>query len=153
MTWQTIGFEKNKKLFESILQDGSFGHAYIFSGQEMIGKRTFAIELANMVTESSAPNVLFVDAANSESGQTIAIEEVRKVKNFLSLSSYAGKHKFVIVDDAHLMTIEAQNALLKILEEPSASSVLILVTASPEALLPTIFSRCQETAFSPHPHQ
>ena len=166
MVWQTVGFEKNKKLFENAMKDGSLIHAYLFSGQEMIGKRTFAIELASLVTRLrgstskyleveplSNPDILVVNAASSESGQTIAIEEIRKIKIFVFFRPYASSRKFIIIDDAHLMTVEAQNALLKILEEPSASSILVLVTAYPEALLPTINSRCQEIKFFPHPRR
>jgi len=158
MIWKTVGFDKNKKLFERAVKDGSFGHAYIFSGQGMIGKKTFALELASQILDSpyleaqplSNPDILFVNSAGSESGQSIAIEEVRKIKNFISFRPHNAAYKFVIIDDADSMTIEAQNALLKILEEPSASSILILITAYPEALLPTVFSRCQQLEFFPH---
>lgn len=155
MTWQTLGFDKIKKFFEPILKSGSFNHAYIFSGQDMIGKRTFAIELANLVCKFEAadinPDLLIISPAASESGQTIPIEEIRKVKNFVSLSPYLGTYKFVVIDDADLMTTEAQNALLKVLEEPSPSSIMILVSANPASFLPTINSRCQEIKFSSHP--
>lgn len=154
MIWDTNGFLKQKKFFERAVSVGNLGHAYIFAGPEMVGKRTFAIEFPGLINQSGRqtnnPDVLFVNSAGSDSGQTIAIGEVRKIKNFISLSPYAGQYKFVIIDDAHLMTTEAQNALLKVLEEPSASSILILITAHPEALLPTINSRCQEIEFFPH---
>lgn len=166
--WRTIGFDKIKNFFERTLENGRLSHAYIFSGQEMIGKKTFALELASFVTKGLAlrgltskyleaqplshnPDVLVINLVSSESGQTIAIEEVRKIKNFVSLSPYAAKYKFIIIDDAHLMTTEAQNALLKVLEEPNPSSILILVTANPNSLLATIISRCQEIKFLPHP--
>ena len=161
MILQVMGFDKNKKFFETVVKNGQLGHAYLFTGQEMIGKRIFALELAQyllsgsttkylMVEPLSNPDILFVNSASSESGQTISIEEARKIKNFVSLSPYAaGPYKFVIIDDAHLMTAEAQNALLKVLEEPNPSSILILVTANPELLLPTIISRCQEIKFQP----
>lgn len=155
--WQTIGFDKNKKLFETAVKDGSFSHAYIFSGEAMIGKRTFALELAGRAIAghpANNPDILAVGPAGSESGQTIAIEEVRKIKDFAALSPYGvGPHKFIVIDDAHSMTVEAQNALLKVLEEPSASSILILVTAHPETLLPTIVSRCQEIKFATLPRK
>ena len=165
MAWQTIGFDKNKKFFETVIKNGQLGHAYLFIGQEMIGKRTFALELAHFLLRGSASkyleaeplsntDILFVNSANSESGQTISIEEARKIKNFVSLSPYAaGPYKFIIVDDAHLMTAEAQNALLKVLEEPNPSSIFILVSANSESLLPTIVSRCQEIKFQPHPRE
>ena len=155
-----MGFEKNKEFFETAVKNEGLGHAYLFTGQEMIGKRTFALELANQLTGHqtndsllSNPDILFINSDGSESGQTIAIEEARRIKNFVSLSSGGGQYKFVVIDDANLMTPEAQNALLKILEEPNRSSILILVTASSEALLPTITSRCEEVRFDPHPRQ
>jgi DNA polymerase-3 subunit delta' len=154
-TWQTVGFDKIKGFFERMLENGQLSHAYVFSGQEMIGKRTFALELARLTSGADPnainPDVLFVDSASSESGQTITVEEIRRIKNFVSLSPYIGSYKFVVINDAHLMTTEAQNALLKVLEEPSPSSILILVTANPTSLLPTIVSRCQEIKFLPHP--
>lgn len=158
MIWQTLGFEKNKKLFENAIKDDSLSHAYLFSGQEMIGKRTFASELASYITTSSQPpgnnpDILVISPADSESGQSIAIGEMRKIKSFISLSPYASQYKFIIIDDAHLMTTEAQNALLKVLEEPNESSIFILVTAYPDTLLLTIISRCQEIKFPPHPRE
>ncbi len=161
MVWKTTGFDRNKKLFSEVIKNDNFSHAYLFSGQEMIGKKTFALELANKMLGDTAieysdaqflnnPDILFIDAINSESGQTIAIEEVRRIKKFIFRSPYVGKYKFIIINDAHLMTTEAQNALLKVLEEPNASSILILVSANSESLLPTIFSRCQEIKFFPH---
>ncbi len=149
--WQIIGFEKNKSFFEKAVTDQSLNHAYLFSGPEMIGKRTFALELAHQLGENS--DIIYLDPADSESGKTISIAEIRKIKNFMSFSPFASKYKFAIINDAHLMTEEAQNALLKILEEPNSSSLLILITASPSLLLPTVVSRCQEINFLPHSKQ
>lgn len=149
--WQTIGFEKNKSFFEKAVTDQLLNHAYLFSGPEMIGKRIFALELAHKLGENS--DIIYLDPADSESGKTISITEIRKIKNFMSFSPFASKYKFAIINDAHLMTEEAQNALLKTLEEPSSSSLLILITANPSLLLPTVTSRCQEINFLPHSKQ
>ena len=77
------------------------------------------------------------------------IEDVRNLKSFLSNKPYFGPYQVAIIDDADRMTIEASNALLKALEEPSKSSVLILVSSKPRSLLSTIYSRCQEIKFQP----
>jgi len=125
---KTLGFQK----FE--LTSGT----YIFAGQEMIGKRTYALELA---ADLAVPaDVLVID-------RELGIDEMRNAKSFLSRSTFGGSYKIVVIDNAHRMTEEAQNALLKILEEPSASSILILVTHAPNALLATITSRAQEILF------
>ncbi len=149
MEWQTLGSEKEKAFFEARIAEGTFAHAYIFSGQEMIGKRTFALELVKKINKAiTDPDVLIVQPAEEES--SITIESIRDLKNFLSLSPYGIGFKFVVINDAHLMGIEAQNAILKILEEPSPSSKLLLITHNPQQLLQTIFSRCQEILFTPH---
>lgn len=172
MIWKTQGFNLIKDFFEKAMINGQsfdytqdkLSHAYIFSGQEMIGKRTFALELPQLINnyENSnhtthydisiyhTPDVLAVDPSMSDSGEAIPIEKIRDAKNFLSLSAYTGPYKFVIINDAEKMTVESQNAFLKILEEPSASSIIILVSAYPDELLPTILSRCQEIKFPNH---
>jgi DNA polymerase-3 subunit delta' len=154
MSWQTLGFDKIKSHFDKLLKHGGLNHAYLFSGQEMIGKRTYALELAAKIADTpigtADMNHKIIDPSDSESGQSISIENIRELKNFLNLSSYGGGMKTAIINDAHFMTVEAQNALLKVLEEPSQSTMFILVSASPILLLPTITSRCQEIKFPTH---
>lgn len=113
--------------------------AYIFHGQDMIGKRTYALELAGEIAHVSDIFIAHTD-----------IEAIRGVKHFLSLSPLNGNRKIVLIDQANRMQEEAQNAILKILEEPSASSIIILITSQLEGLLPTITSRCQVVYFPPH---
>ena len=131
-----LGFEAIKKHFEKSV----LAHAYLFHGQDMIGKRTFAMELAGRLADSSDIFLMGHD-----------IDSARDAKHFLSLSPLNGTKKIVIIDEADKLTEEAQNALLKFLEEPSASSVIILVTSRPEALLATISSRVQHIFFASHP--
>ncbi len=124
-------------------------HAYLFSGQEMIGKRTFALELGHFLTHPESylainPDLLFLG------NESLGIDEIRKLKSFLNLKPYAGRYKVAIIDDAHQMGAEAANAMLKVLEEPPAHSLIILISANPQALLPTIYSRCVEIKFPPH---
>src|SRR3989344_2791059 len=151
MIWQTLGFETTKKFFEQAITNGQLSHAYLFTGQEMIGKRTFALELAERLSDkrqatSFNPDIFFVEP---EEG-SVSIDQIRKAKSFLSLSPNVGPYKFVIVDNADQMTAEAQNAFLKVFEEASESSIIILVTAFKDVLLPTIISRCQEMQFPGH---
>jgi DNA polymerase-3 subunit delta' len=85
---------------------------------------------------------------NSESG--LGIDEMRKLKNFLSLRPYAGHWRVVLIDEAERLGAEAAAALLKIIEEPPASSLIFLITTNARALLPTIASRMMEIKFAPH---
>jgi DNA polymerase-3 subunit delta' len=80
-------------------------------------------------------------------GRSIGIELVRRVIEALSKFPYEGRRSVVILFEAHLATTEAQNALLKLLEEPPSSAQIILVTEFPDRLLPTILSRCYEIRF------
>ncbi|MFH1798109.1 MAG: DNA polymerase III subunit delta' [Candidatus Omnitrophota bacterium] len=84
-----------------------------------------------------------------EKNKAIKIEEIRKVKELLSLKPYESPVNICVIEDAHMMTQEACNALLKVLEEPPGNSILILITDRKELLLPTVISRCTEVQFRP----
>jgi DNA polymerase III delta prime subunit len=83
------------------------------------------------------------DQSEKTTKQSIGIEEVKNMQKKISFKPIKSPSKAVIIEDAHLLTPEAQNALLKVLEEPPANTILILGSDSKEALLPTILSRCQ----------
>lgn len=156
MTWQTLGFENIKKYFEEAAWDDSLEHAFLFSGQEMIGKKTFALELSfhlatGFLSHLGTPLLSEVNPNLLCLGGSVGIDEIRKLKSFLSLKPYSSKYKIAIIDNAHQMGVEAANAMLKVLEEPPAHSLIILISANPSALLPTIYSRCVEIKFAPHP--
>lgn len=83
------------------------------------------------------------DQSEKAPKQSIGIEEVKMMQKKISLKPIKSQIKAVIIEDAHLLTTEAQNALLKVLEEPPANTILMLGADTKEALLPTIQSRCQ----------
>lgn len=146
-----IGHDKQKKYFEHIIQNGFLAHAYLFSGPEMIGKKTFALELAKKMLGGDLgknPDFKIIAPETENTESKIHIKDVRDLKRFFSLKSYSGDRRMVILDDAHCLTGEASNALLKTLEEPSAGSVIILVSSVPGLLLPTIVSRCENVGFT-----
>lgn len=80
-------------------------------------------------------------------GQSIKIAQIRDIKNKISLKPN-GQYQLTIINNAHLMTVEASNALLKILEEPPKFSIIILITSNLHTLLPTIISRCKKIFFT-----
>src|SRR3989344_3475599 len=86
------------------------------------------------------PDVLYFKA-----GEKLGIAEARKIKDHFSLKPYSAKGRTVVIEDASVMTVEAQNALLKTLEEPHEEAILILGAPSDANLLPTILSRCEIT--------
>ncbi|MDP1743739.1 MAG: hypothetical protein Q8L51_03030 [Candidatus Amesbacteria bacterium] len=91
----------------------------------------------------NSPDILVITPEKS-----IGIDEVRLIQHFLAKKPIQSEKNIVYIKDAHLLTIPAQNALLKILEEPPGNSEIYLVTDQPDQLLPTILSRCQIT-FTP----
>jgi len=107
------------------------------------------------------PDFVTVEPENKNSGSTITpsnqtrtsiqISQIRDLRWRLSLHPYEAKIKTVIIDQADSMTQEAQSAFLKTLEEPKGKTLFILITSSPERLLPTILSRCEKLRFHPIP--
>lgn len=97
-------------------------------------------ERAKEISPLPFPDVIFLSPF---SGETLGIEEVRQLKHRLSLKPFSSPYQAAIITEAQNLTIFAQNALLKILEEPPSSSILILTAPCRESLLPTVVSRCQ----------
>ena len=136
----------------------------IFAGPDGVGKRTAAVALAQLLNclapaAADACGVcascrriargVHADVLIIEPGETgtIKIDQVREAIERAAYRPFEGRRRVVIVDDADAMVIEAQNALLKTLEEPPAASIFVLVTSRPDLLLPTVLSRCQRLRF------
>src|SRR3989344_5210090 len=141
MSWTTTGHDKNKRYFEFVAKVGFLSNAYLFSGPEMVGKKKFAHDLVRLLNNREPENNPDLNLFSH------SVEDARNLKSFLSTKPYYGPYKIAIIDDAEQLTIEASNALLKILEKPSLSSVIILISSKSKTLLPTITSRCQEIRF------
>lgn len=154
-----LGHDHVKAVLARLLERGRLPGALLLAGPAGVGKKKLAIEIARaLVCESSSvrpcdrchaclrsakgihPDVFRVDPATATA---IKIDQVRDLTREILSRPYEGRARAFVIDDAHLMTEEAANALLKSLEEPPPTSHVLLVTASPQALLPTIRSRCQ----------
>lgn len=124
-------------------------HAVVLVGPAGSGKLTLAQQLAEMILElkpNSLPKYAYQLMIRAEDGKAIGIEAIRALDHFFAqqVPGTAAHNRVVIIEDSHLMTTEAQNALLKLLEEPPAGSVLILTASHAQALLPTLRSRTQQ---------
>lgn len=147
-----IGHERILEDLKHLAKSRDFSHAYLFFGTEQVGKRRVALGLANYfergVFDLPGERPLS-DARQIEPDQekTIGIDVVRELKNFLSQKPNVSPYRLVIINDAEFLTSEAQNALLRLTEEPPPSSLLILVLRDPESLAPTLVSRFQKIYF------
>ncbi|NLV74230.1 MAG: DNA polymerase III subunit delta' [Chloroflexi bacterium] len=160
--WRLVGHDWAVDILARALAAERLAHAYLFTGEAQIGKRTLALEFAGALNcqaedvpcgecracrataEGNHPDVILIDGQNK-----IKIEQIRDLQRQLALSPYEGKFKVCIITDLHLASTEAANALLKTLEEPPSRVVLLLTAISTEALLPTVVSRCQVMALRP----
>ncbi|MDO8510007.1 MAG: DNA polymerase III subunit gamma/tau [bacterium] len=133
-------------LAESVRQ-GSIAHAYLFAGSRGTGKTSVARILAKEIGTSD--NDLFeIDAASNR-----GIDDVRALREAVNTMPFESKRKVYIIDEAHMLTKEAFNALLKTLEEPPKHVVFILATTELEKLPETIISRCQVFSFKKPSHR
>ena len=147
------------------LKNKSMAHAYLFSGPRGVGKTTIARLIAKgvnclnlkengepcnecknckAINEGRCSDLIEIDAASNRS-----IDEIRSLKEKINYQPVEGLKKVYIIDEAHMLTKEAFNALLKTLEEPPAHVIFILATTELEKILPTIISRCQRYDFKP----
>jgi DNA polymerase III delta prime subunit len=141
-----IGHRKLLDDFKKASEHGTLGHGYIFYGPAMVGKRTAAREFAEWLEDGAPVLSDFMLIEPGENG-SIGIDAIREIKNFLWQKPNVSSRRTLVIDDAELLTTEAQNALLKVTEEPPASSLLILVTSDIESILPTIISRLPKMYF------
>jgi len=150
------------RTIENALANNKIAHAYLFCGPRGTGKTSMAKLFAKAlnceeafghqcnecgncmsVTDGSHPDVIEIDAASNN-----GVEEVRDLIEKVKYLPIKGKYKVYIIDEVHMMTSGAFNALLKTLEEPPAHVVFILATTEPHKVLPTIVSRCQRYDFT-----
>ncbi len=156
---QIIGHEDIIRHFKSSIETGRVGHAYILCGEDESGRSSLAFSFAKTLqceakgtdpcnecpsckkTDSgNHPDIIMV---NHEKPNVISVDEIREqVVQTMEIRPYSGNYKIYIINDAQLMNAQAQNALLKTIEEPPAYGIVILITNSLEKLLPTIISRC-----------
>ncbi len=158
-----IGQEHVTTTLKNAIQAGQIAHAYLFAGPRGVGKTTTARILAKAlncvdgptvtpcnactfcreISEGRSVDVLEIDGASNNRVEQVRTHLLESVKYTPS----QGKHKIYIIDEVHMLTKEAFNALLKTLEEPPAHVYFIFATTDPRKVIPTVLSRCQRFDF------
>jgi DNA polymerase-3 subunit gamma/tau len=159
---EVVGQEPITRTLQNALAAGRVAHAFLFSGPRGVGKTSVARILAKAlnceagptphpdntcqmcreITNGSSLDVLEIDGASNR-----GIDEVRDLREKIKYLPAQGKYKVYIIDEVHMLTKEAFNALLKTLEEPPAHAVFVLATTEPHKVPVTIMSRCQRYDF------
>lgn len=154
-----IGHEKIKEYFQNAIRMDKVSHAYILNGADKSGKMMLAEAFAAALQcengggtpcmrchsciqaqNHNQPDIIYV---KHEKPNTVSVEDIRKqINDDIVLKPYSSKYKIYIVDEAEKMNVQAQNALLKTIEEPPAYGVILLLTTNADGFLPTILSRC-----------
>jgi DNA polymerase-3 subunit delta' len=161
-----IGNERAIALLTRSLEQSRVAHAYLFAGPPGVGKGLVAREFAKAlncergtsqpcnacvscrkIDHGTHPDVLWFRPAGAM--RMIRLEQVTEFLQAAALRPYEGRWKVFIIVDADRLNVQSQNKVLKTLEEPTPATTIILTSAVPEALLPTIRSRCQRIAFHP----
>ena len=141
-----IGHEPAIRLLKGQIAQSRLAHTYLFTGPEGIGKQALAVAFAQEL--GCSQHDLLVVQPELESGD-IGIDQVRQMEGWMNLTPFSGSWKVAILDPADQLTEESTHACLKILEEPPARSVFILLARAPHRLPATLLSRCHRVRCSP----
>lgn len=161
-----VGNDMVKEHFIKAIENHKVSHAYILAGEAGMGKKSFANAFAmsllcekggsdpcmvchscKQVMAGSHPDLIYV---THEKPGSIGVEEIREqINDTIMIRPYSSYYKVYIVDEAEKLTVQAQNALLKTIEEPPSYAVILLITTNQEAFLPTILSRCVQLKLKP----
>ncbi|MDO8747260.1 MAG: DNA polymerase III subunit gamma/tau, partial [Thermodesulfovibrionales bacterium] len=157
-----VGQEPITRILKNSISQKKIAHAYIFSGPRGVGKtstaRIFAKALncengptpspcgtcasCTAVKDGASIDVLEIDGASNNS-----VDDIRDLREGVKYTPLGGRYKIYIIDEAHMLSTPAFNALLKTLEEPPPHAIFVLATTAPRKIPATIFSRCQHLPF------
>lgn len=157
-----VGQEHIVKTLQNAVKQNRIAHAYLFCGPRGTGKTTISKIFAKMINcedekhrpcdqcenclavqQGNHPDIIEIDAASNN-----GVNEVRDLIEKVKYAPLKGKYKVYIIDEVHMMSAGAFNALLKTIEEPPAHVIFIFATTEPQKVLPTIVSRCQRYDFT-----
>lgn len=163
-----LGHEMIKEHFQKAIEAQKVSHAYILAGEAGMGRKSLAnafvltllcekgksqpcmeCHACKQVLSGNHPDLIYV---KHEKPNSIGVDDIRdQINDTIMIRPYSSYYKIYIVDEAEKMTVQAQNALLKTIEEPPSYAVILLLTTNPDGFLPTILSRCVQLKLRPLP--
>lgn len=163
---EILGNDMIKEHFQKAIENHKVSHAYILAGETGTGRKSFANAFSmallcekggkepcmtchscKQIMSGNHPDLIYV---THEKPNSIGVDDIREqINDTIMIRPYSSYYKIYIVDEAEKMTVQAQNALLKTIEEPPSYAVIILITTNQEAFLPTILSRCVQLKLKP----
>jgi DNA polymerase-3 subunit delta' len=167
VAWKFIGHTAATDFLEKMIHGDRLSNAYLVSGQKQSGKMTLALDFAAAVNcKGNQPpcntceqctrvysgvhtDMQVVSLGKVSNIRSIGIDDIRDSISQAYLMPFEGNYRFIIIEDAHALTREASNALLKILEEPPPRLIIVLLVFDVSTILPTIISRCQHIQLAP----
>jgi len=159
---QVMGQEHVTRTLVNAIDSGKISHAYLFAGSRGTGKTSTAKLLAKALDCIDGPtstpcgvcdscvaisNGTSLDVIEMDAASNRGIDDIRDIRDKVAFATVEGKYKVYILDEAHMLTKEASNAFLKVLEEPPGHVIFVLCTTEAHKVLPTIQSRCQKFEF------
>lgn len=144
---EIVGQEHIITTLQNALKKGSISHAYLFTGPRGTGKTSIARILAHEINELEYSGEPHIDIIEIDAASNRRIDEIRDLRDKVHIAPTSSKYKVYIIDEVHMLTKEAFNALLKTLEEPPAHVIFILATTESHKLPETIISRTQRFTF------
>src|SRR5512135_1685968 len=159
---EVVGQEHITRTLQNAITSGRLAHAFLFSGPRGVGKTTTARILAKALNCAEGPTPTpcgkcnscvetaagtSVDVIEIDGASNRGIEHIRELREAVKYAPVGGKNKVYVIDEVHMLTNEAFNALLKTLEEPPPQVIFIFATTEPQKIPATIHSRCQRYDF------
>jgi len=170
MSWDLMGHDWAEEMLRQHIATGSLRHAYLFSGPRGVGRRSLALRFAQAINcpEPQSPGQPCMSCRicrqiesmqqadlnilqSEQEGDILKVEQVRDLQHMLSLAPYESTYRIALLLRFEEANANAQNALLKTLEEPNPRVILLVTADDPENLLPTITSRCELLRLRPMP--